>query len=120
MRLKIQTQNKKIFVKSNLQFSIKLIIIDFFSIKLRDMTNLRKSKKLTFFTWTCREFNFRKESGKKSFGRARESVLPGAFFFAKKFFCIFFKNHDVLKLFFDSFFFLIKNCPSLFYFGSLA
>ena len=47
-------------------------------------------------------------------------VFPGALFFQKKFFSVFFKNHDVLKLFFDIFFLVMKNCPTQKNVGSLV
>ena len=49
-------------------------------------------------------------------GKNHKEKLRGSWdilvFPEKNFFFVFFKNHDVLKLFFDIFFFGIKNCLS--------
>ena len=56
--------------------------------KLRDITYVTSR---LFFIWAYREFNFRKETGKKVLEVSR-----------KKFFSFFLKNHEVLKIFLTS------------------
>ena len=54
--------------------------------------------------WAFREFNFRKEPGKKIPEVSQfsgYSGFAGSPVFRKKFFLVFFKKHDVLKLYFD-------------------
>ena len=74
--------------------------------KLRDITYVTSR---LFFIWAYREFNFRKEPGKKVLEVSRFSGYSGARFFGKKnsfsekkFFSFFLKNHEVLKIFLTS------------------
>jgi len=60
-----------------------------------------------FLYWLVEKLVLGKNQQKKSRKFRGSLVFP-----EKIFFFVFFKNHDVLKLFFDIFFFGIKNCLS--------